>query len=53
MTDDGKCHICRRVPLRQSRLYRITTCEDCDETARASPPLGWWSRLWCWMESRW
>lgn len=32
--DDGRCHICRRVPLRQSSLYRIATCDDCNETRR-------------------
>lgn len=38
--DDGRCHICRCVPVKQSPLYRLTTCEDCDETAAAhSPPI--------------
>lgn len=30
--DAGRCHICRRTPYRQSELYGITTCEDCDDT---------------------
>lgn len=30
--DDGKCHICRRVPAAESHLYPMTTCVDCDET---------------------
>jgi hypothetical protein len=30
--DDGRCHICRRVPHRESELYGITTCVDCDES---------------------
>lgn len=32
MTDDGRCHICRRVPVEQSPLYAITTCRDCNES---------------------
>ena len=51
--DDGRCHICRREPLRQSRLYRFTTCEDCDETARARGPVGFWQSIANWLGSRW
>lgn len=53
MSDDGKCHICRRTPLRQSRLYSMTTCDDCDLTAAASPRLTAWQRLYCWLGGRW
>jgi len=35
MIDDGKCHLCRQVPLVESSRYRFTTCEDCDATADA------------------
>lgn len=45
MDDDGDCHICRRTPLKQSRFYRITTCENCAETAKATPPLSAWQRI--------
>lgn len=51
--DDGRCHICRRVPLAQSRLYRITTCESCDETAANQASLSWWQALANWLGGRW
>jgi len=50
--DDGKCHMCRRVPLKLNRLYRVTTCESCEDTAKASPPLTVLQRFRCWLESR-
>jgi len=38
--DDGLCHICRRPPLQVSLLYRITTCEDCEEPkAKEQQPM--------------
>ena len=40
MTDDGRCHICRQWPLEESPDYTITTCVDCDETAKVrAPPM--------------
>jgi hypothetical protein len=38
---DGLCHICRQVPLKQETRYILTTCEDCEETAKAKRP--WWA----------
>lgn len=32
MIDDGRCHICRRVPLARDPAYRVTTCVDCEAT---------------------
>ena len=35
MTDDGTCHICRRVPARECDHAATTSCVDCGETSRA------------------
>lgn len=51
--DDGRCHICRRVPLAQSSMYRITTCESCEETAAARGQLSLWQRFVHWFNGTW
>lgn len=53
MPDDERCHICRLVPVKQSKFYRITTCESCEETAKARGPVPFWQAVANWLNGRW
>ena len=41
---DDRCHICHRVPVRESDLYpNLTACVDCDESeiSEIAPRVNW------------
>jgi hypothetical protein len=40
--EDGRCHICRRIPLFEDPLYTLTTCVRCEDLDEIEEQQPWW-----------